>query len=414
MEGTTSNGGVNAEEAAKASAAAALPTLLPAAIWAAVLSEFCTYKDLRSGMASCSFLYREVPPLVKTLRVFDGRELGARAGEYAARKFPNVENVSVLSLTAYLPEDGDDDDDGGGGGGDMQEADDPEGLPMTLCLDTARDVVSFLGRFPRLSVAFVGGYTDRPEHGSSRFLVYSRSQCTTDGHQAAIRGMLRDFCDAFERGALDVGRLRLAGVLPSNPYNTQLDCGYGDRCQLCRRICETFPLDFVAAMRGCEICMPDRERYLSVYRRDGDILRNSNVLLRTLSRHSLVSIFLSRPMRQRGGVLTIGPDMVFAIQFPDSVLERIAFFCNECGCDASILSPEDTLQSFRVISLTEEQEGQHFLSRDAFDRLTRMGFPLRESDFNIIVRGRQSSDRRDQSDDYWVLESDSNDQKRNR
>lgn len=338
---------------------------LPAGIWASILSTYCSYKDLRSCIAVNSFFRNYIPPLIERLYVFDARELH----RVYASKFPNVKLVYIYSLTS-VP----DDEEG------------PGASSMTLCLRTARDVVPFLECFPKLNFAHIGGYT--PDHsdfvkiamdGTHNDLSYFRMLCNTEGHQAAFRGMLQSFCESFERGSLG-DNLQLSGIFDAPWFQEQLDCSRDRRCQLCPRICQTFPLGFAAVRGSLDICTPERERLLCVYRRDGEYFRNSNVLEVLLSKYSLGMTRLKQPLvEERPGVLVLQEKVVMAYEFEEQTLEKMEFLCRECGCDASRLSPESIHEC-----LTHFGGQKFYMKRELLDRLNRIGFQLIESGFSII------------------------------
>lgn len=373
--------------------------VLPASIWASILSNYCSYKDLRNCLAVSSSFRSDIPPLIERLYIFNARELHHG---YAA-KFPNVLMISIYSLTS-LPR-----------GDDGAEVD----RPFSLCLDTARDAVAFLERFPKLEVAHIGGYTpSHPEFqkialdGTHHDLSYFPGYCRTQGHQAAFRGMLQNFCDAFERESLNVKGLQISGIFDAIFGNKQLDCTGENRCQLCPRICQTFPLGFVAGHTG-DTCLPDREHLACVYGRDGSFLKNSNALHVLLRRHELGTVRLIQQPVWEGNTLVICPGMgIMAIQFEESTLERMELLCNYCGCEASTLSPGHTFeclthmyQYFPSIGRDGGRQYFYYMSRELFDRLTQIGFQLRESDFNVIVPHERRID-------HWILESDVGNKKR--
>lgn len=368
------------------------PSLLPAEIWAHIISTFCPHQDLRNCLAVNKFFRDEVPPFIKRLYIFNAHELHIG---YAA-KFPNVELAYVYALTSFA------------GSGDSGW--------IRLCLETAQNVVGFLECFPKLRFAHIGGYA--PNHpdfqkialdGTHNDLAYMQRMCVTDGHQDAFRGMLQNFCIAFERESLHADRLRISGIFDAPWFQEQLTCSSENRCLLCPRICQTFDLAFVALRTNRDSCVPKQERCLCIYRRDADFLKKSNILRALIQRLTLTSTRVLQPSIQTERAIIV--KMVMRMHFDDETLEEMEFLCRECGCDASNVPPEWILESFsdeyNDCPCPHPEGWKPCISREQFDRLSQIGFRLVETEFSIVLP-REGSDR------HWLLEKDTKDKKRSR
>ena len=72
------------------------------------------------------------------------------------------------------------------------------------------------------------------------------------GREATFRHLLREFCVAFREGKLS-NQLKTTGIvnhfIGNNLVRSSIPCGReGDDCELCRDICQKFPLAHVALM----------------------------------------------------------------------------------------------------------------------------------------------------------------------
>jgi len=368
------------------------PSPLPAEIWALIISTFCPHQDLRNCLAVNKFFRDDVPPFIKRLYIFNAHELHLG---YAA-KFPNVELAYVYALTSF--------------------AESGESGWIRLCLETARNVVAFLECFPKLKYAHIGGYA--PNHpdfqkisldGTHNDLAYMEKMCVTDGHQDAFRGMLQNFCIAFERASLHADRLKISGIFDAPWFQEQLSCSSENRCLLCPRICQTFDLAFVAVLTNRDCCVPKQERCLCVYRRDADFLKKSNILRALLQRLTLTSIRVPQPPIQTKRAIIVKMDeLVMRIHYEDETLEEMEFLCRDCGCDASNVPLEGILEHFSDLynECSPLPKGwKPCISREQFDRLSQIGFRLVETEFSIVLP-REGSDRQ------WLLEKDTKNKKR--
>ena len=388
---------------------------IPTKIWAKILASYCSFEDVRSCLAVNRTFRDKIPPLLDHLFIFKASELHPG---YAAR-FTNIRRVFIYSLVS-LTDFKDNVDEY-----DKQHLLETGVLPTTLCAQTARRVVPFLEAVnPNNTLTFVhiGGYAaaDNPispyairkglfpnspgDDRKSPFRMDLRYQCVncqSEGHQEAFRTMLSDFCNAFARGSLDLNELGFSGLFDATYTQLHDDILAGDRtdCQLCRRICETFPLHMVMhTIRSRHICVSDRERYRMIHQRDENFLREAKLLLNLLCGEVYgSSAKVNLPAVRHGKNWECAePSYVLPIQIGRKTLELFEFLINSNMCDPADVEEAELKEwsekrrsnDFSISQETAAFDGKRsYISRMEFDRLSGLGFRLSESDFVIIVPG---------------------------
>lgn len=354
--------------------------LLPAALWASVLSKFCSYQDVRSCLEVTSFFRNDIAPLIQRLYIFHARELHPES----ASRFPIVEAVYVYSLTSLPHKD------------KVSEVEDD----MSFSIETARNVVSFLQAFPNLVFCHIGGYTPMyPDaqkiamDGTHCDLPYCHYLCKTDGHQAAFRDMLNNFCMAFQRGLLNSNQLQLSGLFDAPFMQRQLDCTKDARCELCPRICQSFKIGFVSVLTDSKVCMLDEERLKIVYQRDENFLKSSNALKVLLNRNHLTMVRKEWIVHDNAtGNYLLHDAVLWAVECEESDLNMMRFLCKECGCDPSTVLHEEVLQSVTRMydpNTLYMWDGKHYMKTATFDALTSIGFDIRATDIEIIDENQE-------------------------
>lgn len=375
---------------------------LPADVWALVLSNFCTYEDVRSCLAVNKMLWNDVPPLIERLYVCKAGELDSG---YAS-KFVNLTHAYVYSLMSIISTNDSDSDDSSAS----------SFVPETsLCLDTARDVVPFLECFEKLDVVYVGGYT--PGQQTERLtldnthldLPYTMRNCRTEGHQDAFRRMLDYFCDAFERRSLDAN-LVITGIFDDGDPFSQMECpvvssSRENNCRLCPRICQAFPLPFVSSPKfQLNVCLDDQKRLTIIHGRDNTFLKSSGMLVRELTRCDYGSVRIVLPAKRTNYGWQLREAFRMAIQIRESTFKRIDFLCKSCGCDPSVEDLEYFARLNNYYTKTANLRNvckfeceRNYMSRELYDRIVRTGFQLRESDVILIIPYPDN-------EDYWILD----------
>ena len=392
--------------------------------WALILSKYCTYEEVRNCLAVNKSFWENLPPLIERLYIFKASELHIG---YASR-FTTLKHAYIYSLTSLISAGEDEDSE--------YETENPE---MAFCIDTARKIVPFLQSFHgKLEFAYVGGYT--PEYQRTQRIIsvsgdrahadlpYTYVNCSTDGHQEAFRSMVDSFCDAFARGTLDVNTLQLYGVLHENTEyrsHLQLECGLQnfksgndtDTCLLCGRICQTFPLRVVAdcTMCRCNICLSEEVRLKIVYQRDNSFLRESGKLVNELI-GECGSVRVILPPKQTSNMILLRETCRMAIQVSGSTFKKIDFLCKTCGCDTSVEAmtafAKWKIQQLGFGQALPFEDNRNYISRELFDRIVKLGFRLRESDFIIIIPDQTNfpttnmllGANSDSKSNYWILD----------
>lgn len=221
---------------------------LPPPVWGRVLDHM-PYQEVRSALLICKAISNEAVKYVHTLNIMRDCELDIPA----ARRFPNVEHVSVLCLVR-----------GNEASQDLSER-------INFSCITAKATVPFLQIFPRLSSMLVGGIIS---HFGKQ--LYSPSSCVGKTHYLHFRSLVSSFIGAYKTRAISQ-ELSLRGVVHRGTFHSptlcKLERGEGDspnECQFCRDACKYLPLKDCGLFEST-LCLDDEIRDGILLRREGGV-----------------------------------------------------------------------------------------------------------------------------------------------
>ena len=223
--------------------------VLPADTWGSVL-DFITYCDIQTAAQSSKVMFEEAIEHVQTLTITNPSELStSRNTNPLIHRFRGVKEVNCFCFFESN-----------------------ENGFCNPCDRTFAQIVPFLTTFPKLSAAFLG----RRDYGWRREYTFQKYRAGR-GDQAAIRGLVEQFCGAFESGALPPN-LDLKGVLACHDDDDAVDglglekvyCTGGGSCRACSRICSSFPFNIVVRLvEHGSTCIPDAVRISALRDRPG-------------------------------------------------------------------------------------------------------------------------------------------------
>ena len=221
--------------------------VLPADAMGSVF-DFVTYHDIQAAVRSSTSMFEDAIGHVRVLTIMHPSELSlSRTTSLLIHRFRSVKEVNCFCFF-----------------------EDDDGNNYTPSNETVSQIVPFLVTFPKLSAAFLGRWDGESRHDYTFYEYYSWT-----GDQAAIRGLVEQFCGAFESGALP-SNLDLKGVLACSGDNDgyyglgKVYCAGGGGCRACSRICSSFPFNVVVRLaEHRSTCIPDAVRISALRDRPG-------------------------------------------------------------------------------------------------------------------------------------------------
>ena len=382
---------------------------LPASCLAAILN-FMEYGEVRRCLLAGKMMAVEAARYVETLSIMNASELVPSA----ARRFANVTEVNILSLTTAVRADEDGD-----------EAED------ILSAATATRSVLFLTSFPKLERAFLGGIfptvTFRRRVFSKVFskIPYHCSDChEPKDHLSVFRGLVDQLCGAFRSRSLSPS-LHLEGFIEDKQWGCDVEEREDDHgCRLCRNVVTSFPLDLVLKKIPtfyCGLCLNRSERIEALATRHDNPLRfqpqaitkcflamagemsfvinmsshpdrNEGYLTVSKSGKTIVqSSFIERiesfieRIESQGGrhVIDEWSNRVYFNAIPVKDMEDLKKFANAIG--PSVMNSITKRELLSALDLKATNDGKkHLLARQTFESLVELGFDLASKDFVLI------------------------------
>lgn len=171
---------------------------LPADVLALVLN-FLVYEDVRTCLLAGKIMAVDAARVLSTLNITQSSQLNVRA---TRDRFPGVTEVNIFCLDEeiHVPIEG-------------AEPPQPNYEGYEMNVDTVAGVVPFLGSFPKLGRAHVGG-TSRGDPYSRDNAYHVDVDYLQDDHRELMRGLVLGFCGAFQVGVLPQN-LKLSGLVNS-------------------------------------------------------------------------------------------------------------------------------------------------------------------------------------------------------
>ncbi|KAL9181793.1 hypothetical protein ACHAXT_012136 [Thalassiosira profunda] len=359
--------------------------VLPPDLWAKALDYLYFDEALPLTAVSKSFL-REVPPLVKRLRVRSGESMAVSS--VAAARFCGVEDVHVFSFTdsGYI-------------------AHDMGNLPPEVRLDehtyhldeaTLRNVVPFLSNLPKLEFCYLGSpSTKESEVRATRFTRWSTTVEFGEHrmfHEEKVATLLESACLAFSQGRLSQ-QFALGRWVPSQLAPEGRRCmwkknsdGAELECRMCNMLCQNIaPLDVMKLDDRQIPCIPESERMRIATSRNKDRCQSM-----------LTDVLVDELVHLGGSAIVIPPD--YSTEYRQT-------HCKESKCSKlkSLISAGANAKDGRIRqTLVERCEkgldrpfgngkpartfagGKRIMSIESYRRLEDLGFDICESDFLLV------------------------------
>lgn len=380
---------------------------LPQEVWTQITS-FLILEDVLSVASSSRQLSSHVPPSLKYL-IIDLRPEpeGRRAQrmnilnlpDAVIERFSNVNKVFIYGLINDI------------GGGD----DNDKKIKVNIA-NAADKLVSFLGKLKQVGYVHIGRMSDRSgvidfdenKIRTYRVLYDGFDSCESQEKMALL---IADVCKAYmEGGSLSERYIEFDGLLPyqrksqciwkslpvgtiSLPPNTNSYEG-DNPCPLCQLICSAYPPLAITILEDVETpCFSYRERLCIAKKRIDDTeLFQASIKLRLmeeLGRAKSIPVWCTPSLKESG----------VAASYFEWQYTKFQGLC-EMGAKCDLDALRKSFLEYRVFS----PPGRDFfhrekllLMRDAFERLSKIGFSISEIDVVIVPETQKRSEAKKNS-----------------